>query len=75
MYNKNQYYFKLNGARLDLETLTTENMTLSKRVQCDAEDRNSLIDKMQQLELQVITINEKHKICQQEVKKKNTIAH
>ena len=47
--------------------MSAENISLSKRVQNDAEDRGVLLDKVHQLEMQVCTINEKHKICQQEV--------
>ena len=42
-------------------------MSLSKRVQNDAEERGLLIDKIHHLEMQNVTINEKHKICQNEV--------
>jgi hypothetical protein len=58
---------KLKSTRDDLETLTAENLSLSKRVQNDSEDRGLLIDKLHHLEMQVVTISEKHKICQNEV--------
>ena len=42
-------------------------MTLTSKLQLFGEDKNRIIDKCQQLEMQLVTTMEKHKICQIEV--------
>ena len=42
-------------------------MTLTSKLQLFGEDKNRIIDKCQQLEMQLVTAIEKHKICQIEV--------
>ncbi len=53
--------------KAEIETLRTENLSLSKKTQKDSEDKMCLLDKIDQLEMQLVAITEKHKICQKEV--------
>ena len=51
----------------ELDAFKTENITLASKLQLFGEDKNRIIDKCQQLEMQLVTAYEKHKICQMEV--------
>lgn len=53
--------------RIDLEDFKNENSSLVDKSHALAEDKSRLQDQTHQLELQLVTSQEKHKICQLEV--------
>ena len=52
----------------DLENAKNENSSLTMKLQNYSEDKSRLVEKIQQLEIQLVNSMEKHKICQHEVK-------
>ena len=56
------------STKSELENLKNENSNLTTKLQNYGEDKNRLVDKIHQLELQLVNCMEKHKICQYEVK-------
>ncbi len=52
----------------DLENVKNENSSLTTKLQIFSEDKTRLVEKIQQLEMQLVNSMEKHKICQHEVK-------
>ena len=52
----------------DLENVKNENSSLTTKLQSFSEDKTRLVEKIQQLEMQLVNSMEKHKICQHEVK-------
>ena len=53
--------------KFDLEQFKKDNLILTSKLQTYGEDKNHLIDKNQQIEVQLVSTMEKNKFCQQEV--------
>jgi hypothetical protein len=53
--------------KVELETVRADNLSLMKKTQNDSTDKMCLLDKIDQLEMQIVAVTEKHKICQKEV--------
>lgn len=63
--------FKFQITKENLNEYKSENSNLCSKIQTLNEEKNELYDKLQQLEIQLVQTNEKHRVCQLEVTQKD----